>query len=170
MTNDRPLHGKRVLVLEDDYYLATDAQALLEGAGARVVGPFGRTCREADIPDAAALDAAIVDINLGRGPSFDFARLLVNPKGYAYTGTVRGIAVDTAAGRPLAGVLVSAGNVVQALTDDKGGFLLEKVPAGLVVTTGSKPGMPASTGETWVLAAAPNAVAAPLNSLAALTT
>lgn len=79
------------------------------------------------------------DNNAGDGFAFDFVRLLVNPKGYAYTGTVRGIAVDTAAGRPLAGVLVSAGNVVQALTDDKGGFLLEKVPAGLVVTTGSKP-------------------------------
>ncbi len=79
------------------------------------------------------------DTNAGDGFAFDFVRLLVNPKGYAYTGTVRGIAVDTAAGRPLAGVLVSAGNVVQALTDDKGGFLLEKVPAGLVVTTGSKP-------------------------------
>ncbi|WP_146908904.1 OmpA family protein [Arenimonas daejeonensis] len=79
------------------------------------------------------------DNNAGDGYAFDFARLLVNPKGYRYTGTVRGIAVDTKAGRPLAGVLVSAGNVVQGLTDDKGGFLLEKVPAGLVVTTGSKP-------------------------------
>jgi OOP family OmpA-OmpF porin len=79
------------------------------------------------------------DNNAGDGFAFDFVRLLVNPKGYAYTGTVRGIAVDTKAGRPLAGVLVSAGNVVQALSDDKGGFVLEKVPAGLVVTTGSKP-------------------------------
>lgn len=78
MTDERPLHGKRILVLEDDYYLASDAQALLEGVGARVVGPFGRACREADIPDAGALDAAIVDINLGRGPSFDFARLLAD--------------------------------------------------------------------------------------------
>ena len=79
------------------------------------------------------------DNNAGDGYAFDFVRLLVNPKGYRYTGTVRGIAVDTKAGRPLAGVLVSAGNVVQGLSDDKGGFLLEKVPAGLVVTTGSKP-------------------------------
>ena len=79
------------------------------------------------------------DDNAGDGYAFDFVRLLVNPKGYKYTGTVRGIAVDTKAGRPLAGVLVSAGNVVQGLSDDKGGFLLEKVPAGLVVTTGSKP-------------------------------
>ena len=37
-------------------------------------------------------------------------------------------------------------------------------------TTGSMPGIPASTGETWVLAGAPKAVAAPLNSLARLVT
>ncbi|MFY2765472.1 OmpA family protein [Arenimonas sp. MALMAid1274] len=79
------------------------------------------------------------DNTAGDGFAFDFARLLINPKGYRYTGTVRGIAVDTEAGRPLAGVLVSAANVRQALTDDKGGFVLEQVPAGLVVTTGSKP-------------------------------
>lgn len=79
------------------------------------------------------------DHNAGDGYAFDFVRLLVNPKGYRHTGTVRGIAVDTKAGRPLAGVLVSAGNVVQGLSDDKGGFVLENVPAGLVVTTGSKP-------------------------------
>lgn len=80
------------------------------------------------------------DNDAGDGYAFDFARLLVNPKGYKYTGTVRGIAVDTQAGRPLAGVLVSAANVRQALTDEKGSFLLAQVPAGLVVTTGSKPG------------------------------
>ena len=75
----------------------------------------------------------------GDGFAFDFARLLVNPKGFRYTGTVRGIAVDTGAGQPLAGVLVSAGNVRQALTDAQGRFELTEVPAGLVVTTGSKP-------------------------------
>ncbi|MBP6626201.1 MAG: OmpA family protein [Arenimonas sp.] len=79
------------------------------------------------------------DNDAGDGFAFDFARLLINPKGYRYTGTVRGIAVDTEAGRPLAGVLVSAGNVRQVLTDAQGQFTLEQVPAGLVVTTGSKP-------------------------------
>lgn len=79
------------------------------------------------------------DNDAGDGYAFDFARLLVNPKGYKYSGTVRGIAVDTEAGKPLAGVLVSASNVRQALTDEQGKFELEQVPAGLVVTTGSKP-------------------------------
>lgn len=79
------------------------------------------------------------DNDAGDGYAFDFVRLLINPKGYRYTGTVQGKAVDARTGRPLAGVLVSAGNVRQMLTDAQGGFQLEKVPAGLVVTTGSKP-------------------------------
>src|SRR3712207_7479657 len=35
------LRGMRVLVLEDDYYLAMELQGALERAGAKVVGPFG---------------------------------------------------------------------------------------------------------------------------------
>lgn len=80
------------------------------------------------------------DNNAGDGYAFDFARLLVNPKGYRHAGTVSGIAVDSEAGKPLPGVLVSASNVRQALTDAQGRFVLEQVPAGLVVTTGSKAG------------------------------
>ena len=76
MTGERPLEGKRILVIEDDYYLASDEKALLEQAGATVVGPFGASCRERDLAEAGALDGALVDINLGEGPSFDFARLL----------------------------------------------------------------------------------------------
>lgn len=80
------------------------------------------------------------DNNAGDGFAFDFARLLVNPKGYRHAGTVSGVARDATDGSPLAGVLVSASNVRQALTDAEGRFTLEQVPAGLVVTTGSKAG------------------------------
>ena len=76
MTTGQPLQGKRLLVVEDDFYLATDEKALLENAGAKVVGPFGSGCAERDIVEAGQLDGAIVDINLGKGPSFDLARLL----------------------------------------------------------------------------------------------
>ncbi len=75
------MHGNslkraRVLVLEDDYYLATDLQDALVAAGAEVIGPF------ADAPDAdralasASPDCAIVDLNLGSGISFDLPRTL----------------------------------------------------------------------------------------------
>jgi outer membrane protein OmpA-like peptidoglycan-associated protein len=80
------------------------------------------------------------DNDAGDGFAFDFARLLVNPKGYRYSGTVRGTAVAAGSGEPLAGVLVSAANVRQALTDEQGRFELTEVPAGMVVTSGSKPG------------------------------
>lgn len=80
------------------------------------------------------------DNDAGDGFAFDFARLLVNPKGYRYSGTVRGTAVAAGSGEPLSGVLVSAANVRQALTDAQGKFELTQVPAGMVVTSGSKPG------------------------------
>ncbi len=76
MTAERVLEGKRILVLEDDFYLASDEKALLERAGASVAGPFGSACTEADLIEAGPVDAAVVDINLGTGPSFGFARLL----------------------------------------------------------------------------------------------
>jgi len=65
---DRPLEGLRVLVIEDDYYIATDEQQALQGAGAVVIGP----CAQA----SDAVDCAVVDINLGRGPSFEAAATL----------------------------------------------------------------------------------------------
>ena len=67
------LDGLHVLVLEDDYFLADDARLILESAGAAVVGP----CHSAEAAfralDAQAVDCAMVDINLGDGPSFKTA-------------------------------------------------------------------------------------------------
>lgn len=80
------------------------------------------------------------DNDAGDGFAFDFARLLVNPKGFRYSGTVHGTAVAAGTGEPLGGVLVSAANVRQALTGPQGKFELTQVPAGMVVTSGSKPG------------------------------
>lgn len=70
------LAGAKVLVLEDDYYLATDLQEALEDAGATVIGPCS------DAPDALRLlseqrpDCALLDVNLGQGPSYDLPREL----------------------------------------------------------------------------------------------
>jgi len=70
------LGGHRVLVVEDEYYIASDAARALQGAGAEVLGPCpsedaARTELESQLPDAA-----ILDINLGRGPSFKLAESL----------------------------------------------------------------------------------------------
>lgn len=76
MTRDGSLAGKRILVLEDDFYLADDEKALLEEAGAEVVGPFGSRTSMTELDKALPVDGALVDINLGNGPSFAFAHSL----------------------------------------------------------------------------------------------
>ena len=71
------LSGIRVLVVEDDYYLATDLQDTLEAAGAKILGPFPDEVEAGKDLDAVRPDCAFVDINLGQGPSFELPRALV---------------------------------------------------------------------------------------------
>ncbi len=73
------------------------------------------------------------------GFAFDFARLLINPKGFTYSGTIRGVVLDKDTEQPIDGALVSAANMQKATTGKDGQFELKEVPAGLVVTTGSHP-------------------------------
>ena len=76
MNQGKPLEGKRILILEDDFYLAREERSLLEQAGAAVVGPFGTAFRIEGLSDLGQLHGAAIDINLGRGPSFDIAQAL----------------------------------------------------------------------------------------------
>ena len=74
--NEQRLAGLSILILEDEYILADEAQSLLLLAGAEVVGPFG-TAAEALL--AAALhrpDCALIDLHLGAGLDFGPARAL----------------------------------------------------------------------------------------------
>lgn len=65
------LAAANVLILEDDYYLATDLQQVLEQAGATVVGPFPDVEGASQSLGDARPDCAFVDVNLGDGPSFE---------------------------------------------------------------------------------------------------
>ncbi|MBA2466936.1 MAG: hypothetical protein H0V46_04945 [Sphingomonas sp.] len=76
MTDTVVLSGARVIVLEDDYYLATDLQHALESAGAIVIGPFPDALDAGLALATEAPDCALVDVNLGDGPSFEFPRAL----------------------------------------------------------------------------------------------
>jgi len=64
------LRGASVLVLEDDYYQATDLQVALESAGARVLGPFGDEAEASHALSQTTPDCAFIDVNLGTGPTF----------------------------------------------------------------------------------------------------
>ena len=75
MTGASDLSGQRILVVEDDFFLATDTARALRGAGAQVLGPCptedGAVDQIAEHPTGA-----VVDINLGSGPFFKLAEIL----------------------------------------------------------------------------------------------
>ncbi len=74
---EKLLRGRRVLVVEDDYFLADDMRAAFEGAGAEVLGPVGRVKDALDLLDGCdRLDGAILDINLSGEKVYDVADAL----------------------------------------------------------------------------------------------
>ena len=71
------LAGSRVLIVEDEYYLADDARSALSDIGAEVLGPVAtvseaRTLIEAD----PAIDGVLLDVNLRGEMAFDVADTL----------------------------------------------------------------------------------------------
>lgn len=69
------LGGTKILIVEDEFYLAMDISEEIEQAGGTVLGPC-RDIAASMIQLEAGPDVAVVDINLGEGPSFEIARAL----------------------------------------------------------------------------------------------
>jgi PAS domain S-box-containing protein len=77
MTDGPDLTGRRVLVVEDDYYMAGDTAAALRGAGAEVLGPCPSQETASELLERATPTHAILDLNLGGGgPRFEIAHAL----------------------------------------------------------------------------------------------
>ncbi len=76
MSENGCLSGLSVLVVEDDFYQADDAQHALEADGARVLGPYSDFEDAQDILRQSPPDCAVVDLNLGAGPDFSSARMM----------------------------------------------------------------------------------------------
>jgi DNA-binding response OmpR family regulator len=76
MTGGLALDGKRVLVIEDDYYLATDQAATIKTAGGTVVACTANPDEAHALMEREQIDCALVDINLGNGPAFETAQAL----------------------------------------------------------------------------------------------
>lgn len=78
MNEQPPLLGCRVLVVEDEYLIADELRCELEGAGAEVVGPIGHLAPAMEIAGAdEAIDAAVLDLNLGGAEVLPLADLLI---------------------------------------------------------------------------------------------
>ncbi|MBV9813244.1 MAG: response regulator [Acetobacteraceae bacterium] len=59
------LHGRRLLVVEDEYLVAMDLAAALRDRGAEVIGPVGSVSDALALLAATAdIDGAVLDINL----------------------------------------------------------------------------------------------------------
>jgi outer membrane protein OmpA-like peptidoglycan-associated protein len=76
----------------------------------------------------------------GDGFSIDFAKLLINPKVFMYKGTVKGKILDADTKKPIANATAEVKEYGTALTNNKGEFVLNDIPAGLDLVTGSAPG------------------------------
>lgn len=73
----KPLSGRRVLVVEDEYFLADDIVQILKEMGARIVGPVGDLEEATNLVNGdIAIDAAVVDVNLRSELAFPLARIL----------------------------------------------------------------------------------------------
>lgn len=70
------LEGRRILVVEDEYFVAAELDKALRGAAAFVVGPFARLDKVCERIDAGELDASVLDINISNEQSYPVAERL----------------------------------------------------------------------------------------------
>ena len=74
---DQALRGRRVLVVEDEYFLADDIVRELKKAGAQIIGPLGDVGEACNVVAGdPAIDAAVLDVNLRSQMVFPLARKL----------------------------------------------------------------------------------------------
>jgi CheY-like chemotaxis protein len=74
---ERRLAGRKVLVVEDEFFVAEDLSELLRSAGAEIVGPVSTLPAALQLVERSiAPDAAILDINLAGEPVYALAEEL----------------------------------------------------------------------------------------------
>src|SRR4051812_18699674 len=77
MSVEPHLRDRHILIVEDEYMIALSLAMLLEKRGATVVGPAGSVAEAMSLLDAGTrLDAAVLDINLGREKAYPIADAL----------------------------------------------------------------------------------------------
>jgi CheY-like chemotaxis protein len=72
----KKLDGLKVLVVEDEFLVASLIQAVLEDAGCTVAGPIPRLAEAIRAAGTDDLDAAVLDVNLGGQRVFPVAEEL----------------------------------------------------------------------------------------------
>src|SRR5262249_58739427 len=72
----RGLHGKRILVIEDEPLVSMELEADLAAAGCEVIGPAATLAHAKTLVEEGKYDAALVDVNLKGQPVDELAALL----------------------------------------------------------------------------------------------
>ncbi|MHC1999522.1 response regulator [Methylobacterium sp. CM6241] len=67
------LAGRRILLVEDEYFIAMDMQQWLQSAGAEVVGPVPDVEQALALIATGPLDAAVLDVNLNGRTAYSVA-------------------------------------------------------------------------------------------------
>lgn len=69
-------HGRRVLVVEDEYLIALTIEELLKDLGVEVVGPASSLTAAMRLTQGTPIHAAILDVNIRGGTSYPVADVL----------------------------------------------------------------------------------------------
>lgn len=76
----------------------------------------------------------------GDGFAIDFVKLLINPKGVLYKGSIKGTIIDEGTKMPIANATAEVSGYGTVEADAEGNFLLQAVPAGLNIVAGGAAG------------------------------
>jgi DNA-binding NtrC family response regulator len=122
MPEEGLLQGRRILIVEDEFFLADELSNALRGAGAEPVGPVGSTTLAEGELAARRIDAAIIDLNLHGTLVFDFAERLSGSgvPCLIVSGYSREALPDAVAGLPRLEKPVDSRKVIEALADQLG--------------------------------------------------
>lgn len=68
--------GRRVLLVEDEYFIAAEVVRAFKAKGADTVGPARSVAEALELIEREDVDAAVLDINLHGDPVYDLADAL----------------------------------------------------------------------------------------------
>lgn len=109
--------GRRILLVEDEFYQAMEVEELLRRSGMCVIGPVADEDEALGLLGEEPVDAAILDINLGYGASYAIARNL-RQRGIPFvflTGYDAGVLPADMGGVPMLGKPASTGRILACL-------------------------------------------------------
>lgn len=74
----KPLNGCRILIVEDEYFIAADLKSWIEEAGGTVLGPFNTVARCLEEIELHQPDISILDVNIRGEPVYRVAAELAD--------------------------------------------------------------------------------------------